>query len=211
MNNNLEKGRKGPVDSERISSEQLNADNHEPSKRSYELQILKSLRAIIRATDIYSRRLALTYHITAPQLLCMLTVTAKDAITVSKLAREINLSASTVVGILNRLEQKGLVTRERDTKDRRIVFVRLTDEGRNLIRNAPTPLQDSLSKALQQLSEENLAHITGALEQLVSMMEIEEKLAAPILTTGSIPERDLEKQHGEDDTRREKHGKSRGA
>jgi DNA-binding MarR family transcriptional regulator len=163
----------------------------------YDLQILQSLRRIIRATDLYSRRLKLKYNITAPQLICLLAITDHGTITVSELARTVHLSASTVVGILNRLEQKELIVRMRNTRDRRIVFVSATDDGVKLVRNAPTPLQDNLSEALQNLSEDDQASIADSLNRLVSMMEIEEIEVAPILTGGLIQESNPDKQNDE--------------
>jgi DNA-binding MarR family transcriptional regulator len=172
----------------------------------YDLQILQSLRRIIRATDLYSRRLKLTYDITAPQLICLLAITENGTITVSKIAEKVHLSASTVVGILNRLEQKGLIVRSRDTKDRRVVFVSASDEGMKLVRNAPTPLQDNLSDALMNLAEDEQASITDSLKRLVSMMEIEEIEVAPILTAGSIQESGADKQIDKQDETRGTHG-----
>ncbi|MBU2644584.1 MarR family transcriptional regulator, partial [bacterium] len=90
-----------------------------PDKR-YDLMILQDLRRIMRAVDLYSKQLSIKYAITAPQLVCLLTIVESKMITVAALAKKIHLSPSTVIGILDRLEDKKLIARKRDVKDRRL-------------------------------------------------------------------------------------------
>jgi len=51
---------------------------------------------------------------------------------VSDLARRMYLHPATMVGLLDRLEAKELLKRTRSDKDRRVVFIDLTDQGREL-------------------------------------------------------------------------------
>ena len=153
---------------------------------NHELQILQSLRRIIRAVDLHSRQLKQNYNVTAPQLVCLLTIVEQGNITVARLAREIHLSSSTVVGILDRLEEKSLVIRNRDIKDRRVVNVSATEKGREFAGRSPSPLQDKLGNSLSQLSELEQATISLSLKRIVELMEAEEIDAAPILQTGKI-------------------------
>ncbi len=159
---------------------------HNDSNHLYQLQILQSLRRIIRAVDIHSRQLKQKCNITAPQLVCLLTIVAKEILTVANLAKEIHLSPSTVVGILDRLEEKGLVTRNRDSKDRRVVKVTATAKGMEFAQTAPSPLQDKLGNSLSQLSVLEQSTISLSLTRIVELMEAEEIDAAPILQTGCI-------------------------
>ena len=161
----------------------MNDTNH-----SHELQILQSLRRIIRAVDIHSRQLKQKCNITAPQLVCLLTVLEKQTITVANLAKEIHLSPSTVVGILDRLEEKGLVARNRDSKDRRVVKVTATQKGIEFSKTAPSPLQDKLGTSLSQLSILEQSTISLSLQRIVELMKAEEIDAAPILQTGKLEE-----------------------
>ena len=117
----------------------------------YGLRVLQALRQIIRAVDLYSRRLLRQYEITGPQLITLLTVKEYELVTVSAIAGHIHLSPSTVIGILDRLETKGLIRRDRDLKDRRLVQVSLTKQGEVLARGAPSPLQDTLAVVMGKL------------------------------------------------------------
>jgi len=152
----------------------------------YDLRILRSMRKIIRAVDIYSRKLKGNHDITGPQLVCLLEIAEHGPITSSAISKNVHLSASTVVGILDRLEAKELINRERDTKDRRLVHVTVTDKGRELADAAPSPLQDSLAEALRDLPELEQAAIALSLEKIVDLMEARHIDAAPILETGPV-------------------------
>jgi DNA-binding MarR family transcriptional regulator len=155
--------------------------------RSYELRILQSLRRIIRAVDIHSRKLATQHKITGPQLGCLLAVKENGPITSSRLAQKVYLSPSTIVGIVDRLEEKGLVQRRRDSKDRRLIHICITEAGEDLVAAAPSLLQDTLANALLELPESEQISITMALEKLVDLTESRHIGAAPILETGPLP------------------------
>ena len=160
--------------------------SEQPPVARYDLRVFQALRRIIRAVDIHSRKLSVAHKVTGPQLACLLAVNEREPATASAVAREVHLSASTVVGILDRLEAKSLVRRERSATDRRVVHVWLTDAGRELVACAPSPLQDRLAEAMDELPEEELAAMAESLERIVDMMEIHHIDAAPILATGPI-------------------------
>jgi DNA-binding MarR family transcriptional regulator len=172
-----------------------------PAPQQYDLRILRALRRITRSIALHSRQLAAVSHITAPQLMCLRTVIALGPLTSTAISREIHVSPSTVVGILDRLEDKGLVRRERGREDRRTVFVTATAAGIELARQAPSPLQKHLADALNALPELEQATITLSLERIVALMEqggqavpLEAHDASPILdvpTSGPAPESGL--------------------
>lgn len=152
----------------------------------YDLRILRSLRRIIRCVDLYSKQLSVSNQITTPQLVCLLAVVNNGPLTATAISREVHLSASTVVGILDRLEEKGLVARIRDRNDRRVVQVSATGAGVALSRQAPSPLQKTLANALNTLPELEQATIALSLERIVALMEAQGIDASPILATGPI-------------------------
>jgi DNA-binding MarR family transcriptional regulator len=154
---------------------------------SYELRILQSLRRIIRAIEIHSHKLSQNHRITGPQLGCLLALREQGPFPLGRLARALFLSPSTMVGIVDRLEEKGLVQRTRNTPDRRQVNIQLTEAGRNLAEAAPSPLQETLAEGLKRLPELEQVSITLALERVVELMGAEAISAAPVLETGPLP------------------------
>jgi DNA-binding MarR family transcriptional regulator len=152
----------------------------------YDLRMLQALRQIIRAVDLHSRHLVEKHQITGPQLITLLTIEKHNPVTAGTLAALIHLSPSTMIGILDRLEAKSLVQRTRGSKDRRLVYVTLTDAGRNVVAHAPSPLQETLAEALGKLPETDRIMMVEALERIVGLMQVTHIDAAPILEIGRI-------------------------
>ena len=138
----------------------------------YDVQVLSSLRKIIRFVEMYSKKLSSSHRVTGPQLICLLTIDENQPVTATQIAKNVHLSPSTVVGVLDRLEEKGFVRRERDRNDRRRIQLYVTDEGRELAQSAPSPLQDKLSEAFSTLDEQEQSTIALSLQRIVDLMEV---------------------------------------
>ena len=177
-----------PVEPKATTTEsETDAPEHTPltnAGQPLDLRILRALRRIIQAVDIHSRKLASQYQITGPQLVTLLCVVEQGPLTTTEIGRHVHLSNSTVVGILDRLEAKELVRRERSTRDRRLVHVDATDKARELAASAPSPLQDVFADALHRLPELEQTAIALSLERIVELMEAKHINAAPILDLG---------------------------
>ncbi len=135
-------------------------------------RILIALRRIMHFVDVYSKKLAVEHHITGPQLICLYSIVREEPLTLSELGRRVSLSMSTVNGIVDRLDYKGLIVRERKDRDRRKVLITTTDAGKKLTAQAPLPLQDRLAQAIAQLPELEQVSIALSFERVVEMMEI---------------------------------------
>src|SRR5690242_14470156 len=85
-------------------------------------------RALIREFEARSGEL----EITAAQFQVLRRLWAGDGMLVSTLANEICCHVANATGILDRLEAKGLIRRERSLEDRRAVRIHLTGAGRAL-------------------------------------------------------------------------------
>ncbi|MBN1868417.1 MarR family transcriptional regulator [Candidatus Sumerlaeota bacterium] len=144
-----------------------------------------ALRRIIRAVDIYSRKLNTDFKITAPQLICLCSLVKVGRATLSELADEVSLGISTVNGIVDRLEEKGLLTRTRSSSDRRKLVLAVTQRGREVAESAPVLLQDRLSDSLRRLSELEQVTLALSLERVVELMKVGHLDASPNLAPGS--------------------------
>ena len=149
------------------------------------LRVLMSLRRIIRAVDIYSHKLNNDFKITAPQLICLYSISQKNGLTLSALAREVNLGISTVNGIVDRLESKDYLTRTRSETDRRRVTLCITKQGQDFAKTAPALLQDRLADSLRKLPNLEQATIALSLERVVELMEVAQLDASPNLMPGA--------------------------
>lgn len=80
----------------------------------------------------FLKPLGLTYT----QYIVMLVLWEKDGITVGELGRELMLDNGTLTPLLKKLETAGIITRTRRREDERQVILNLTEEGRELKKNA---------------------------------------------------------------------------
>ena len=150
----------------------------------YEESILRSLRRTSRAIDQHSKRLAKQHSLTGPQLVCLREILRQEIATPSGIARAVSLSQGTVTGILDRLESRDLITRERSAKDKRKFHVAITPKGRELVAYAPSPLHEQFSARLHALHEGEQAMIDWVLQRVVTLLEADDVDAAPMLMTG---------------------------
>lgn len=151
---------------------------------SLEDRVLRSLRRIVRAIDLHSRQLESQFGLTGPQLVCLRVVAQEGPLQPSELARRVDLSQGTVTGIVDRLVRRQYLSRRRDTKDRRRVTLSVLPAGRDLLVDAPSPLQTRFAERLAALPDPNQQVIATMLEQIVRMMDAEDLDAAPVLTAG---------------------------
>lgn len=149
-------------------------------------EVLISLRRVIRATDLHSKHLAKTTGLTAPQILLMRAIKNEKQITIGHLASTVSLSQATVTVILDRLEKRELIYRERSAKDKRKVHVVLTSAGDAILGRAPTPLQEQFTRQFDQLHEWEKSMIISSLQRIAHMMNAEDIDASPLLDLGSF-------------------------
>ena len=118
-------------------------------------EVLVALRQIIRAIDMHSRRLIKEAGLTSPQLLLLKGIDELGQISMRQLADHTNMSQATATTIMDRLESRQLVQRVRSNTDKRKVHATLTDAGRALLAQAPTPLQERFIQRFQALGSGN--------------------------------------------------------
>src|SRR5277367_5326589 len=90
-----------------------------------------------------------TLGLSPPEAMLLRSAARDTDATVLGLAEGCGLGGSTAVGAIDRLEQTGLVQRERDRDDRRVVRVRLTERGREVAERLPAlarGLEDELTE-----------------------------------------------------------------
>ncbi|MCC9609446.1 MarR family transcriptional regulator [Blastopirellula sp. JC733] len=136
-----------------------------------EEQIAFALRRIMRSIDLESRQLLHEIGLTFPQLAALQAIGRLQPTTVGKVASSIHLGHATLTGILDRLEKRGLVVRERSENDRRHISVRLTESGQTLLDKAPPLLHRPFQRQLDRLEVWERMQVAATLERVASMME----------------------------------------
>jgi DNA-binding MarR family transcriptional regulator len=150
--------------------------------------VLRAIRRILRKTSEHSRYLLRIAGLTVPQMLCLRAIAEAEEepeVTVGTVCHAVQLAPATVSRILDRLEDAGLVVRERRREDRRKVFLSLTELGHQQIDKLPTPLQEQFISRVLALAPQEQQQLLGTLEKVVEMMEASDLDAAPVLEPGA--------------------------
>ena len=137
-------------------------------------EIIFSIRRLIQARELYTKELSRTYQVSASQLNCILALRENGPLPPSRIAKHMMVKSSTVTGVVDRLEQKGLVRRARNSPDRRVINVELTEAGTRLAENAPPPIQQKIIDGLSTLTERQVNRIVKALQMLTCMLDVQD-------------------------------------
>ena len=153
------------------------------------IDILIKLRKIVRSVNLESKRVEKEQGVSIPQLLCLQFLAEQEnyRTNAAKLKDFLNLNASTISGILRRLEKKGLVAKLPKASDKRVTLISLTANGMEIIKSAPITFQQKLSKKLRALPPKKLQTIIDGIDILTSIMEVDEIDASPIITSEEFP------------------------
>ncbi len=154
------------------------------SETCYWTDVLISLRRIIRATDLHSKRMIKSCGLTTPQIMVLRAIHELGDVTVKRISQHVSLSQATVTTILNRLEERQYLERVRSTNDKRIVNARLTELGRSVLATAPTLLHEKFIERFEALEPWEKTQVLSSLQRVAAMMDAESIDAAPLLDIG---------------------------
>ncbi|EAR60187.1 MarR family winged helix-turn-helix transcriptional regulator [Neptuniibacter caesariensis] len=144
------------------------------------------LRQIIRSTDMQEKEISRLTGLTLAQLMTMQALRQIAPVTTGELAKEVTLTQATVTSILDRLEKKELITRERGLNDKRKVWISLSTNGLELMKGAPTTQQDMFTRRFDDMQDWEQSMIISALERVSFMLDAQHLDAAPMLDIGQI-------------------------
>jgi DNA-binding MarR family transcriptional regulator len=87
--------------------------------------------------------------------------------TMNELARFLDLDKSSVTGLVDRAERRGLVERVPSAADRRAVLVSLTEHGRSQVSAAAARFEADVSAVLEHLTPADRGQLTGLISRLL--------------------------------------------
>jgi len=125
---------------------------------------------LLRTTDVLSRRLVhvlKTEDLSATQYNVLRILRgAPEGLACGEIASRMITRDPDVTRLLDRLEKRGLISRWRETKDRRTVMARITPEGLALLSRLDEPVQAAHRKQLGHLGRERLRTLAKLLSLL---------------------------------------------
>ena len=84
----------------------------------------------------------------------------------SRLAELLDVSMSNATGLVDRLEERGLIERSRVPDDRRVVLVRVSEEGRRIMEEVDVLRSEFLQKVLGRLDARQLERVARSVEDV---------------------------------------------
>lgn len=105
------------------------------------------------------------------ELFSMLFLDKRKEITMTELVEYINTPMSTATGIVDRLVKYGYIKRERSEMDRRIVVLRLTEEGVLLIKRLKDMIYGYLNMIVEDLTEEEKQFMTRIILKIMNNLQ----------------------------------------
>lgn len=140
--------------------------------------VLKAIRRIIHSVDSRSKKVARATGLTIPQIVVLKAVRDLGEVPTKRVSAYADLTAATVITILDKLEQRSLVVRRRGTEDRRVVYTRLTPKGRETIDAAPPLLNEAVVNAFAKMPDARRRRLITALSELAELFDRAEQNAS---------------------------------
>ena len=142
--------------------------------------IIADFRTAITTLKALSNERVLRVGLSMAQLNILYTLKRCGEMPMSRLAEMLNVSLSNATGLIDRIEERGLVERTRVPEDRRIVLIRVTSSGEQLLKELDILSDDLLRSVLGRLTASELAAVGTAFASIRDAL---------IEAAGGVPDR----------------------
>lgn len=139
-----------------------------PKPAATPLAVLQRFRVLIRTAQRHSQWIERQSGVTGAQLWAMQELLDTPGLRVGDLAKSMALHQSTASNMIDKLETGGLLRKERQATDNRVVRLYLTEAGAALLARAPSPARGILPEALRLLDAAALARLQDDLDGLLA-------------------------------------------
>jgi len=134
---------------------------------AFEMPLFQAMRRLQQDAEVHAKRLARCLArdgwLSPGQLMILQVLASEGQLTASDLSRRVSLTAATLSGQIDRLEERGLLQRQRDDQDRRRQWLLLSDNGRALLQQAPALLSPEFRARFAALPQWERHALTAAL------------------------------------------------
>jgi DNA-binding MarR family transcriptional regulator len=135
------------------------------------LDFLRRLWRLNHALEKLSSRMDQKLGVTAQQRLVIRCVGKYPGVTGGQLASLLHIDPGTASATLKRLEEKGLIERRRDPRDKRRAALGLTAKGRAIDRPIEGTVEEAAKRLLDDATAEDVAGVAAILERFTSLLE----------------------------------------
>lgn len=138
-------------------------------------EIIELQRKVDRARRQYELDVWMSLPLTIAQLKSLFFISNQGSTNSGKLAVALGVTPTNTTGIVDRLVKQGLVSRTGNTQDRRVLLLRATDKGEELVANLRQRRRGHMSEVLARMSVDELAALAQGFASLVKAAEAHEE------------------------------------
>jgi DNA-binding MarR family transcriptional regulator len=135
------------------------------------LDFLRLLWSIENCLQSTSKRMAMSLGITGPQRLALRVVARFPGISPKDVADVLRLHPSTITGVLQRLADKGLLSRKRNASDRRRAHLHVTPAAAKFTRGNRSTVEAAVARALRRMPEASVRSARQVLTAIIDELE----------------------------------------
>lgn len=143
------------------------------TRTALELETLQGLRTIFGSARTHDNEVRRSAGISGSLLWALAEIAGSGesgGITVNRLSAQMALHQTTTSNLVNLLVERGLIRRERDSADHRIVHLKATAAGKRVLLETPGPHAGLLVDALRRLERAQLAELSRNLQWIIEVM-----------------------------------------
>jgi DNA-binding MarR family transcriptional regulator len=130
------------------------------------------LKRLNKTINVIATRELGKFGLTMPQLMVIRQIVHEPK-TIGQISKAVDLSYSTISGIIDRLEREQLVVRIRDEQDRRVVWIRITPKFKEVVGQVPIFSDEYYNRLFEDFSDQELDSIIFVLKMLTNKLEKE--------------------------------------
>src|SRR6516225_11790757 len=128
-------------------------------------QLRNEIMGYFGAASDFDERVAKKLKLGRTDMRCLDLIGRLGPLTAGRLAEESGLTTGAVTFILDRLEEAGMVTRRRDTEDRRRVWVEIVPEAQERLKVLHQPVAEEMREVAQRFKADELATVRDFMRQ----------------------------------------------
>lgn len=140
-------------------------------QREMLLEVTTMFGALLKGFSQKWNKLGAEYNLSFPQFKMLHFLNRTGPQKVSQLADTLGLTSAAITGITDRLLVEGYVERERAVKDRRVVFITITEKGTNLLQEITENHEEATQTIFNTLGDEDIKHLKRIFTAMLDNLE----------------------------------------
>ncbi len=170
-------------------------------------QLRNEIMGYFGAASDFDEGLAKKLKLSRTDMRCLDLIGRLGPMTAGRLAEESGLTTGAVTFILDRLEAAGMVTRRRDTEDRRRVWVEIVPEAQRRLQGLQQPIAEEMRQVAQRFKADELAIVRDFMREAKEVFQHQVGRPAAVKTEADDDEPGGAPQHSRTATKQSSEGK----